>query len=107
MRSRFKFTFLENSTEFMRAIAHPIRIAIIDLLHQNGTLTVTDIHTRLNIEQAIASHHLRIMKDKGILTHKRSGKNTYYGLQTDKINNIIRILEELQTPSSPHGRLVA
>ena len=70
MKTHFNRNFLEDSTETLRAIAHPIRIAIIDLLYNNGQSTVTDIYKKLKIEQAIASHHLRILKNKKVVNVK-------------------------------------
>lgn len=91
--SRFESNFLQSSSEILRAIAHPIRIAIVDLLHKEGKLSVTDIHENLSIEQAIASHHLRILKDKQVLVSKREGKNTFYSLKSGEFSEIIRTLE--------------
>lgn len=95
MKSRFDISFLEHSTEVLRAIAHPIRIAIVDLLTEHAQLSVTEIHERLDIEQAIASHHLRILKDKGILTAQREGKNTFYSLLKRDYTQIIASLEKM------------
>ena len=69
---------LEMAASKLRAIAHPMRIAIIDLLTENKKLTVTEIYERLNIEQASASHHLNILKNKGLLESKRDGKMILY-----------------------------
>ena len=91
--SRFESSFLQSSSEILRAIAHPIRIAIVDLLKTNGKLSVTDIHENLKIEQAIASHHLRILKDKQVLTSRREGKNTFYSLKSERYSDIITTLE--------------
>ena len=52
---------LETAASKLRAMAHPMRIAIIDLLTDNKKLTVTEIYENLNIEQASASHHLNIL----------------------------------------------
>jgi len=92
MKTHFDKSFLENATETLRSVAHPIRIAIIDLLFDNGKMTVTDIYTRLNIEQAIASHHLRILKNKGVLQAERDGKNSLYSLASEEFYEIVRIL---------------
>ena len=83
------------STEVLRAIAHPIRIAIVDLLKARKKLSVTEIHEELEIEQAIASHHLRILKDKSVLTSQREGKNTFYALRSTDYSKIIASLEKL------------
>jgi DNA-binding transcriptional ArsR family regulator len=80
---------LEKAASMLKAIAHPMRIAIIGYLEDGKRLTVTEIHIKLGIEQSIASHHLGILKDKGILSSKREGKNTYYFLKHENLRNII------------------
>ncbi len=92
MKTHFNADFLEDSTETLRAIAHPIRIAIIDLLFNNGQMTVTDIYSHLKIEQAIASHHLRILKNKDVVTVERDGKNSLYSLTKEDYYEIIKTL---------------
>ena len=80
---------LELAANMLKAIAHPMRIAIISYLEDNNKLTVTQIHELLNIEQSTTSHHLGILKDKGVLSSKRDGKNTYYFLKHQRISNIV------------------
>lgn len=79
---------LEAAASKLRAIAHPMRIAVIDLLHDRE-LSVTEIYERLNIEQASASHHLNILKSKGVLTSKRNGKKIFYALKNQTLIEII------------------
>jgi len=79
---------LEAAASKLRSIAHPMRIAIIDLLHDRE-LSVTEIYNRLNIEQASASHHLNILKGKGVLSSKRSGKKILYTLKNQTLLEII------------------
>ena len=95
MQTRFEFPFLEKSTEVLRAIAHPLRLAIIDLLEQHGQLSVTEIYEALQIEQAVASHHLRIMKDRGIVEVTRDGKNSFYSLTDPDYFQIIQTLQKV------------
>ena len=93
---RFPMSFLEGATGALRAVAHPIRLAIIDLLGKSPSLNVTEIHESLGIEQAVASHHLRIMKDKGLLSSQREGKNTFYSLKSPEVATFISLMEQLQ-----------
>jgi ArsR family transcriptional regulator len=95
MKTHFNVNFLEDSTETLRAIAHPIRIAIIDLLYNNGQMTVTDIYQQLHIEQAIASHHLRILKSKDVVAAERDGKNSLYSLTRPEFYEIIKTLKKV------------
>jgi len=80
---------LERAANMLKAIAHPMRIAIINYLEDGRKLTVTEIHELLKIEQSTTSHHLGILKDKGVLASNRDGKNTYYYLKNDNLSNIV------------------
>jgi DNA-binding transcriptional ArsR family regulator len=80
---------LESVANMLKAIAHPMRIAILSLLENGGKMTVSEIHQKLGIEQSSTSHHLGILKDKGVLYSKRDGKNTYYSLKHENFAKII------------------
>ncbi len=83
---------LELAAGKLRAISHPMRIAIIELLSEKGTLSVTDIYKSLNIEQATASHHLNILKGKNVLVSKRIGKKIFYSLRSHTITEILECI---------------
>lgn len=83
---------LESAASKLRAISHPMRIAIIDLLAKDDKLSVTEIYEKLNIEQATASHHLNILKNKGVLDSKREGKKIYYSLKNVTLTEIIECI---------------
>ena len=85
---------LEQAANMLKAIAHPMRIAILSYLEDGKRLTVTEIHELLNIEQSTTSHHLGILKDKGVLTSKREGKNTFYFLKHQRLSNIIECVSK-------------
>jgi len=80
---------LEMAANLMKAIAHPMRIAILKHLEGGKKLTVTEIYELLGIEQSTTSHHLGILKDKGVLCSKRDGKNTYYFLKHEILSQIV------------------
>lgn len=85
---------LEKAANMLRAIAHPVRIAILNQLENGKKLTVTEIHELLNIEQSTTSHHLGIMKDKGVLASKRDGKNSYYFLKHENLADILGCISQ-------------
>jgi len=85
-------TKLEMAASKLRAIAHPMRIAVIDLLNDKQKLSVTEIYNALNIEQASASHHLNILKNKGVLVSKREGKKIFYSLKSVTLTEIIECI---------------
>ena len=83
---------LEIAASMLKAMAHPMRIAILNYLEGGKKLTVTEIHELLGIEQSTTSHHLGILKDKGVLCSRREGKNTYYYMKYDMIGQIMECL---------------
>ena len=85
---------LEKAANMLKAIAHPVRIAILNLLEDGQKLTVTEIHEKLEIEQSTTSHHLGILKDKDILSSKRDGKNTFYFLKHDQLSKVVECISK-------------
>jgi len=83
---------LEFAASKLRSIAHPVRIAIIDMLDHNRRLSVTEIYQALNIEQAAASHHLNILKNNRVLVSKREGKKIFYALKNSTLTEIIQCI---------------
>ncbi len=80
---------LERAADMLRAVAHPVRIGIIGLLEGERALTVTEIQKQLKVGQSSASHHLRILKDRGVLQSRREGKNTFYSLRHERLRDIV------------------
>lgn len=87
---------LENAAVMLKAIAHPIRISIVGMLDAGKKLCVTEIHEALKIEQAVASHHLSILKGKGVLNVEKQGKHCYYSLKHERLSQIIDCVNKCQ-----------
>jgi DNA-binding transcriptional ArsR family regulator len=83
---------IEKAAYVLKAVAHPLRIKIIQMLNENKELNVSTIYKNLNAEQSLISHHLINMRDKGILDIRRSGKNIYYFLVDNAISEIIECI---------------
>lgn len=84
---------LEKAAFILKTIAHPTRLAIIDLLSKKGSLTVTEICDELGLEQSLASHNLSAMKVKGILSSERKGKKVIYSLKLTEVIQVLACIE--------------
>jgi ArsR family transcriptional regulator len=97
MNTKSKAPYLEKewieSSERIKALAHPIRLYIIALLKVNKEMTVTQFQEELGLEQAVVSHHLGILKNKNVLNLRREGKNSYYSLGNKKFLNLLTCIE--------------
>lgn len=87
---------LDRCASMLKAIAHPIRIAIIELLSEQERLSVTEIYEQLDLEQAVASHHLGILKNKDVLISVRDGKNMLYELKYKQITQVVECIQNCQ-----------
>lgn len=77
----------------LKTLGHPIRISIIQLLEESPKMSVTQIFNALNVEQAIASHHLNTLKNKSILKSERVGKNTYYSVSNISLIDVVNSIQ--------------
>lgn len=93
-RMRIEEEKLERVAYVLKTVAHPVRINIIDLLDQEGPMTVTAIQESLQIEQSLTSHHLKSLRDKGIIDAKRNGRHIYYELADRKVVKILDCIQE-------------
>lgn len=80
---------IEKAANILKAIAHPVRILILNYLNEGKKLSVKEIYEHLKIGQSTASHHLGILKDKGVLVSKREGKSIYYFIKDENLNSIV------------------
>ncbi len=77
---------LQVSAEVLRAIAHPLRMKILEFIDRNGDTHVNKIYNTLNLEQSITSQHLRILRNADLVTTQREGKFIYYSINYDKVS---------------------
>lgn len=94
LKPRIDSEKLDRAAYVLKAVAHPTRINIIDLLDQQKELSVTELSVLLDCEQSLLSHHLTNMRDKGVLTVRRDGKNMFYSLTDKKITKIISCIHD-------------
>jgi len=84
---------LEKAAFILKSIAHPSRLAIIKILSEKKLLAVSEISEALNLEQSLTSHHLNIMKTKGVLESKRDGKSIKYKLKLTEVTQVLTCIE--------------
>ena len=83
---------LQYSSEILRALAHPLRMKILEFIDQNETINVNKIYNTLKLEQSITSQHLRILRLSGLVVTKRDGKFIHYSIDYDKIDNTVNAI---------------
>ena len=86
-----------------RAVNNTLRQQILGMIHNAGKITVTEIYTKLRIEQPVASAQLKILKDSNFVTTQRVGTFIYYSINYDRIKQLA-ILSNKLTPLTSQQR---
>lgn len=66
----------------------------MDVLTHNPRMCVTDIHDQIEVEQAVASQHLKILKDKNIIDSEKVGKKSFYFIKNEKFKKLLAYIDE-------------
>lgn len=80
---------LQRVADILKAVAHPARLEIINYL-EAGEQSVARICERLDTPQPYVSHHLNLMKAKGILLSRRKGNQVFYSVSDKNVIEVIR-----------------
>ena len=84
--------------DLLKALADPHRLRIVaTLARADADVCVCDLHDGIDVSQPTVSHHLRLLKEAGLLASERRGTWVYYRL-TDDAHQRIRALLDLILP---------
>ncbi len=84
---------IKKATDILKGIAHPIRLSIMEILKEGEELSVTEIYQRIGVEQAVTSQHLKILRDKNILSVRKEGKKCIYFMKNKKLKHLFDCIE--------------
>ncbi|MEO8370089.1 MAG: metalloregulator ArsR/SmtB family transcription factor [Candidatus Solibacter sp.] len=77
--------------EIFQALAHPTRIAIVELLRE-GEMPAGKLIDRLGLEQANASQHLSVLRSKQIVVNRKGGNQVFYSLRSPLLIEVLDIM---------------
>lgn len=80
--------------DFFKALAHPLRIEILDALRE-GELTVNEISQRFEVEPANASQQLAVLRNKNIVYTRKEGPNVYYAVSDMTVFKLLDVAKEI------------
>ena len=81
--------------EFFRALAHPVRIRLLELLATSGATSVQDLQRTLDIDQPIVSQQLARLRSSGIVVARKERTTTYYRVADPLIADLLRVAKEI------------
>jgi ArsR family transcriptional regulator, arsenate/arsenite/antimonite-responsive transcriptional repressor len=75
-----------------KALADPARVAIVNRLAGSDELCVCHLVGELGLAQPTVSHHLRLLREAGLITARRKGTWAYYRLVPSVVSSLASVL---------------
>ena len=76
-----------------KALADPTRLRIISAL-ASGERCVHEIAEALGLNQPAVSHQLRLLRDRGLVRHRREGRHIIYALDDEHVHELFSMARE-------------
>lgn len=80
--------------EFFRALAHPVRIRILETLG-TGERSVQELQQQLALEQPVVSQQLAVLRAKNIVTPRKLGTTVKYALSDPLVTKLLSVAREI------------
>ena len=81
--------------EFFRALAHPVRIRLLEVLVARGQTSVQDLQRALRIDQPIVSQQLARLKASGIVAARKNGVTMLYAVADPLIADLLKVAKQI------------
>lgn len=78
-----------HTARLLKALAHPVRLAILQILREDGDCCVCHLEHALDRRQAYISQHLARLRKADLVTDRREGLNVYYALSNPAIEDVL------------------
>lgn len=84
VRPRIAARQADRLAEDLQLLGHPIRLQLLDVLGRNeGRVCVCDLEAAVPVKQPTVSHHLRILREAGLVESEKVGQWMYYRVRRD------------------------
>ncbi len=79
--------------DLVSALAHPVRLQIIEYIDRKGETNVKKIYKDLDLEQSITSQHLKVLRDVDVVGYTKDGKFVYYFLNYPVLERVEKAMK--------------
>jgi ArsR family transcriptional regulator, arsenate/arsenite/antimonite-responsive transcriptional repressor len=92
---RSKTTLIDPDVQLLQALGHPTRLSIVRELIGTSEVCACDFTSCCDVQQPTVSHHLRILKDAGVISAERRGTSMIYRLVPTAAERLQALVGEL------------
>jgi ArsR family transcriptional regulator len=85
----------ETLAKLAKAIAHPVRVAILRYLIEQEECVCTDLTEVVPLAHSTAMQHLKVLKEAGLVCGSPEGRNVYYCIDPKVLNQLKLLIHDL------------
>lgn len=93
VRKKCNINTYKRQSEFFKALSHPTRLFIVNILSTNEDICVCELTDMVGVDISTMSRHLSVLKHSGIIKDKKVGNSVYYKLRCKCVLDFIKCVE--------------
>jgi ArsR family transcriptional regulator, virulence genes transcriptional regulator len=87
--------FYRRHAQICGVFAHPLRLELLQLLHERGECTVGDLAEATGVRMANLSQHLAVMRSTNIVVTRKEGVSVYYRISDPRIMQAFDLITDV------------
>jgi DNA-binding transcriptional ArsR family regulator len=92
--SRRRFELQNLKAEFFKALGHPTRVRILEIL-RHGSHSVQDLQQALALDQSVVSQHLSRLRAKNIVEARKEGTTVRYSVRDPAVGELLDVARRI------------
>ena len=90
----------QGPARLFKALGDPVRLRILAVIKESqaGEICVCDLGCEFELSQPTISHHLKLLREAGLITGERRGTWSFYRLVPDRMREASLVLDALAAP---------
>jgi ArsR family transcriptional regulator len=84
----------EFKAQFFKALAHPLRIRILELL-RGGERSVQEIQAALDLDQSTVSQHLAVLRARNVVVSRKEGSTVRYAVRDRQLGELLDVARRI------------
>lgn len=92
----------EALTGQLKALAHPVRLRMVDLIHAHGGgICVCEFEHHFDLKQPTISHHLKILREAGLIRSRQEGSWVHHFVEPATFRRLRALMERFTSVPAP------
>ncbi|PEN13276.1 transcriptional regulator [Longibacter salinarum] len=95
---RLRDADVEHSVDRFKALANPVRLRMVEMIYSGGgEICVCEFTEHFDLSQPTISHHLKVLRDAGLIRSRRDGQFVYHRVVPNAFTGLSDLMDRFST----------